>query len=171
MHTAQQISAHRAQKDAFFKQHPQSPLPPEARASFEGLAYYDYNPALAFTVTVDKEDDLSPIAIDTTTGDGRIYHRYGTFSFDVDGDSAQLTIYKTPHGFFLPFVDANAGKETYPAGRYLDLDPNDDGTFTVDFNLAYNPFCAYSDAYSCPLTPPENRLQVAIRAGEQISAT
>lgn len=168
MHTREAIITHRQQKDTFFKRSPQSPLDAEAQANFKGLAYFDYNPDLALTVTVTENAEKTPVPIQTTTGDGRIYHRYGTFTFSVDGEDATLTIYQTPHGYFLPFVDADP--ETYPAGRYLDLEPNDDGTFDVDFNLAYNPFCVYSDAYSCPLTPPENRLQVAIRAGEKLYA-
>ncbi|MCL4252916.1 MAG: DUF1684 domain-containing protein [Anaerolineae bacterium] len=79
-----------------------------------------------------------------------------------------LTIYQTPHGFFLPFVDANSGKETYPAGRYIDPVRLPDGRFVVDFNTAYNPYCAYNDRYDCPLTPAENRVTVAILAGEKI---
>ena len=166
MHNKAQVLASRKQKDEFFKQHPQSPLDPAKRANFDGLTYYDYNPALALTVTVNAFEEKKPVPIQTTTGEGRIYHRFGEFTFDVNGEKARLTIFEAPHGYFLPFVDSNAGKETYPAGRYLDLEANDDGTFDVDFNLAYAPFCAYSDEYSCPITPAENRLTVAIRAGE-----
>ncbi len=167
MHSKAAILAKRQQKDHFFKSHPQSPLAPESQMHFEGLAYYDYNPDLALTVELDEFDEKKPVPIQTTTGDGRIYQRFGEFTFEVDGEEARLTVYSTPHGFFLPFVDANAGTETYPAGRYLDLEQNVDGTFEIDFNLAYNPYCAYSEAYSCPLTPAENRLKVAIRAGEK----
>jgi len=65
-------------------------------------------------------------------------------------------------------VDAGAGVETYPAGRYLEPERLDDGRFHVDFNQAYNPYCAYNDAWNCPITPAENRLKVAIRAGEKL---
>ena len=73
------------------------------------------------------------------------------------------------HGgsFFLPFVDATSGKETYGAGRYLDIELTHDGEIVVDFNYAYNPYCAYNEQWSCPLTPFENRVQVPIRAGEK----
>ena len=79
-----------------------------------------------------------------------------------------LALYATPghEGYFLPFRDATSGRETYGAGRYLDLAPPHDGKVTVDFNLAYNPYCAYSDSFSCALPPVENWLQVPIRAGE-----
>ena len=80
-----------------------------------------------------------------------------------------MTLYTTEgsHGFFLPFRDATSGSETYGAGRYLDIDPDEDGTVTIDFNMAYNPFCVYSEAYSCPLPPTENWLDVPITAGEK----
>ena len=79
-----------------------------------------------------------------------------------------MTIYEASHGFFLPFVDAGAGTETYPAGRYLEPEHLGGDTFHVDLNQAYNPFCAYNESWSCPITPAENRLKVAIHAGEKI---
>src|SRR5262249_41872643 len=101
-------------------------------------------------------------------GDTRVYRRYGQFKFTVDSQEVRLTIFDSPHGFFLPFVDANAGTETYPAGRYLEPEYLGNGKFHVDFNLAYSPFCAYGPGWSCPVTPAENRLKVAIRAGEKM---
>ena len=86
----------------------------------------------------------------------------------MDDHQVELTVYANQHGFFLPFVDSLAGTETYPAGRYLEPEPLSNGNFLIDFNQAYNPYCAYNDHYSCPLTPFENRLKVAIRAGEKI---
>lgn len=165
---ASELAQHRKQKDAFFKAHPNSPLTPEQQMKFEGLRYYDYNPNLDLTVEVIQFDKKEDVQIQTTKGEPRWYRRYGEFTFEVDGEEARLTIYQTPHGFFLPFVDANASTETYPAGRYLDLHPSEGDTFHVDFNQAYNPFCAYSDQWVCPITPAENRLSVAIRAGEKI---
>ena len=94
--------------------------------------------------------------------------RYGTFTFTVDGQEASLTIYEADYGFFLPFVDAGAGTETYPAGRYLEPEYLGDNLFHVDFNHAYNPYCAYSDGWSCPITPAENRLKVSLQAGEKL---
>ncbi|MBL8045291.1 MAG: DUF1684 domain-containing protein, partial [Anaerolineales bacterium] len=124
--------------------------------------------ALRLEVTVEPFAEREVIEVQTTTGEVRKYQRLGRFSFEVDGQPAALTIYATPHGFFLPFVDALANKETYPAGRYLEPEPLGGNKFLVDFNVAYNPFCAYNEAYSCPLTPFENRLKVSIRAGEKI---
>lgn len=162
------ITQQRAEKDAFFKRSKQSPLTEDQRANFDHLDYYDYNPDLDLTVVVDLLDDHDGVPVHTTQNEIRNYYRYGQFTFTIDGEDVQLTIYETPHGFFLPFVDANAGTETYPAGRYLDLESEDGITFNVDFNQAYNPLCAYNDRWNCPITPAENRLKIAIRAGEKI---
>jgi uncharacterized protein (DUF1684 family) len=164
----EQLLARRRQNDAFFKQHPQSPLTPEQKATFNGLRYYDPNPALDLTVTVQPVDDEQIVTIQTTTGDIRQHRRYGTFTFTVDGQDATLTIFEASHGFFLPFVDAGAGAETYGAGRYLEPEALGDNRFHVDFNRAYNPYCAYSPDWSCPITPAENRVKVHIRAGEKM---
>lgn len=158
----------RADKDAFFKTHPQSPLTPAQQRGFKGLSYFAENPALRFEIEVTPFAERDTIEMQTSTGDVRAYQRFGRVEFPVDGVAAALTVYATPHGFFLPFVDALAGIETYPAGRYLDPEPLGGNRFLIDFNLAYNPYCAYNDNYSCPLTPFENRLKVPIRAGERL---
>ncbi len=170
MDTAELIALRR-EKDQFFKASPHSPLSLDQQDVFTGLGYYDPNPSLDLIVTVEPlESGSSEIAIETTTGDIRRYRRYGRFHFSVDGQEVALTIYEAPHGYFLPFVDASAGAETYEAGRYLEPDELESGQFHVDFNLAYNPYCAYGSGWSCPITPAENRLKVAIRAGEKLPA-
>ena len=98
----------------------------------------------------------------------QIYTRYGRFTFTVDGDPAELTILENENGYFLPFADSLAGTETYGAGRYIEPSRLADGRFEVDFNDAYNPYCAYNETWSCPLTPPENRLKVPVSAGEKV---
>ena len=114
--------------------------------------------------------DPQVVPMQTSTGDEAEYLRWARIRFTVGGDEAQLTVYRDPSsgGYFLPFQDANAGGETYGAGRYLDLEARDDGRLHVDFNYAYNPYCAYNERWSCPLPPAENRLTVALRAGEKI---
>jgi uncharacterized protein (DUF1684 family) len=162
-----QLLTARRQKDHYFKTGLDSPLTPEQQSLFTGLRYYDPNPDLHLTVKVEPFADGKFVAIQTTTGDIRQYKRYGEFKFMVDGEEARLTIYEADYGFFLPFVDAGAGEETYSAGRYLEPDYLGDNRFLVDFNQAYSPYCAYSPAWSCPITPAENRLSVHIRAGEK----
>jgi len=162
------LQAFRAEKDEFFAHHPDSPLTKEQKRLFRGLSYFPENPNLRLEVEVEQIPDLLEIEIQTSTGDVQTYDRFGRFRFTVDGQEAVLTIFTNQNGYFLPFVDALAGKETYPAGRYLEPEPLKNGKFTVDFNLAYNPYCAYNEYWSCPLTPFENRLKVAIAAGEKI---
>ena len=165
----------REQIDDFMQFHPQSPLDDDQRAAFTGLAYYDDNSALRLTVRVERlPGDEPPVEMETSTGDARSFRRYGTFTFEVDGQPARVTIYSDAAGeeFFLPFKDATNGDETYGAGRYLDnqrpglLSLGGD-RFEIDFNFAYNPYCAYSPYFSCPLPPRENWLKVPIRAGEK----
>jgi uncharacterized protein (DUF1684 family) len=158
----------RLQKDEFFAHDAHSPLTAEQKQNFEGLEYFPENPDLRLEVEVQEDPENEALNMQTSTGDFQPFRRYGTFSFEVEGQPAELTIYVNEHGFFMPFVDSLRGTETYPAGRYLEPEPLPNGKFLVDFNLAYNPYCAYNEMYSCPLPPAENRLQVPIRAGEKI---
>ena len=165
------LEAFRAQKDQFFRAHPNSPLAPEQQHHFHGLTYFPENPDLRLDVVVEPFEEQATITMQTSTGDTQAFVRFGRFTFMVDGQEAQLTVYASEQGIFLPFADALAGEETYGAGRYLDPEPLGDGKIRVDFNLAYNPYCAYNDAWSCPITPFENRLKVPIRAGEKLFHT
>lgn len=158
----------RAEKDEFFGSHPQSPLTHEQRKVFQGLNYFPENEALRLEVKVDELSVKEELDMQTSTGGVQHYERFGKFAFEVEGQMAELTIYRSAHGFFLPFVDSLAGGETYPAGRYLEPEPLPGGRFFIDFNLAYNPYCAYNEMWSCPITPMENRLKVPIRAGEKL---
>ena len=170
-----QLQELRQQIDEFLGHHPQSPLTWEQRADFTGLDYYGENEALALTVDVAPFPASEPlIEMDTSTGERRLYRRWGRITFDVAGEEAALTIYSDPQGedFFLPFRDGTSGKETYGAGRYLDnhrpgLRPLSATQVEIDFNYAYNPYCAYNERYSCPLPPVENWLKAPIRAGEK----
>jgi len=163
-----ELDEFRAEKDDFFGHHPQSPLTPEQKRIFKGLNYFPENDALRLDVEVELLKDENPMMMQTSTGGVQEYTRYGKFKFEVDGQEVALTIYQSDHGFFLPFVDSLAGKETYPAGRYLDLEALPGNHFLVDFNIAYNPYCAYNEMWSCPITPAENRLKVPVAAGEKL---
>lgn len=163
-----ELEIFRAQKDEFFASHPESPLTPEQRRDFKGLNYFPENPALRFELAVEEFAGKDQIQMQTTTGGVQNYTRFGKIRFTVDGQEAELTLYAAPHGFFLPFADSLAGTETYGAGRYLEPVPTGNGQVRVDFNLAYNPYCAYNERWACPITPFENRLKVPIRAGEKM---
>lgn len=167
---ADEVLAFRRQKDDLYKNSPDSPLTDEQKAVFEGLRYFPPNPDYIFTVDAERLDG-GAVTIATTSGDARAYRRYARFTFTVPGaeQPAALTIYETPHGFFLPFTDGTP--DTYFGGRYLDLELIDEtathARFVVDFNFAYNPYCAFGDGWSCPIVPPENRLDIWIPAGER----
>ena len=163
-----ELTDFRAEKDEFFGRHPQSPLTPEQKRRFAGLQYFPENDALQLEVQAEPLFDQQPMQMQTSTGGVQMYVRHARFKFQVDGQEAELTIYQSENGYFLPFVDSLAGKETYPAGRYLEPESLPGNHFLVDFNLAYNPNCVYNEMWSCPITPAENRLKVPIRAGEKL---
>jgi hypothetical protein len=158
----------RIEKDDFYSTSPHSPLTVPQKRSFHGLHYFPENPDLDLEVEVEEFPVKQEIEMQTTTGDIQTFERFGRFHLTVEGQEAWLTVYRNESGYFLPFVDAQAGKETYGAGRYLEPEEVGGGRFRVDFNLAYNPYCAYNEQWSCPITPAENRLKVPVCAGEKI---
>lgn len=163
-----ELEQYRAAKDEFMKSDPRSPLTPEQKRTFKGLSYFPENPSLRLEVEVEEFPQKERVDMLTSTGDVQSYLRFGRLKFTLEGQEAQLTLYADRNGYFLPFVDSLAGAETYPAGRYLEPEPLENGKFLVDFNYAYNPYCAYNDLWSCPLTPAENRLKLPVRAGEKL---
>jgi uncharacterized protein (DUF1684 family) len=163
-----QLKSFRAEEDSFIKSHPQSPLTHNQKSHFDGLNYFPENPDLRLEVNIEEFPQKDTLEMQTTTGGVQTYRRYGKFRFMVEDQETELTIYASHHDFFLPFADSLAGTETYGAGRYLEPESLGDGKFLVDFNFAYNPYCAYHDAWSCPITPFENRIKVPICAGEKV---
>lgn len=169
------LSRFRAEVDDFMEYHPQSPLTDEQKGAFTGLNYYDEDTAFIIDGNVERFSDDEPlIEMQTSTGDTQQYRRWGRFDFLVDDEQVSLIIYTDPHAgdFFLPFKDTTNGRETYGAGRYLDshrpgISRLSSDRLEIDFNYAYNPYCAYNERYSCPLPPSENWLRVPIRAGEK----
>jgi len=169
------VAEFRADKDEFFRSSPYSPIPEGERAGFAGLPYYPVSTALRFDdlpLQLYEGDQPSDFQIPMSDNQLRSAHRAGTLRFELGGDSHQLTAYTFDGGdgrsLFVPFLDKTSGNETYGAGRYLDLEPEDDGTYSLDFNLAYHPSCVYDPKFSCPLTPAENRLPIRIEAGERL---
>ncbi|HET7727110.1 MAG TPA: DUF1684 domain-containing protein [Candidatus Limnocylindrales bacterium] len=172
------VRQYREDKDAAFRSLPDSPIPHAARASFTGLPYYDVDSGMVVEgLTLEPYQGAEPVRFDIPTSDGRLLpaERAGVFRFALDGTPLTLTAYRVvgsaeDASLFVPFLDATSGRETYGAGRYLDLEPDEDGSWTLDFNLAYHPSCVYDPQYSCPLTPAENRLPIRIEAGERLPA-
>jgi uncharacterized protein (DUF1684 family) len=168
------IREHREAKDDYFADDAHSPLPPAERAAFDGLDYYPVDGAYRFELPLDEHAEPERLTVGTSTGGEREYLRWGAFHAEVDGDEVTIQAYKADPDddrLWVPFRDATSGEETYGAGRYLDLEADshrtDDGRWILDFNEAYNPTCAYSDRYECPLPPTENWLAVRIEAGER----
>jgi uncharacterized protein len=172
------VTMFRADKDDYFREAHDSPIPHDQRHDFPGLPYFDVDESLRFEgLTLEPYTGSEPTSFQIPTSDGmlRDAERAGTLSFELGGATQRLTGYRFERdrsgSVFVPFLDATSGTETYGAGRYLDLDPDPgDGTYVVDFNLAYHPSCVYDARFSCPLTPAENRLPVRIEAGERLPA-
>jgi len=158
----------RKAKDDFFKNDHQSPLSRDQRKAFTGLRYFPENPDLRFELALERAATPEQVVMATSTGDQQEYWHAGQIHFAVHSQKAVLQVYQSVQGrdYFLPFVDATAPEETYGAGRYLEPEQLPDGHLLVDFNRAYNPYCAYNDQWSCPLPPPANRLTVRVEAGE-----
>lgn len=172
---AARLRENRAEKDRFFAEHPQSPIPPEERETFDGLDYFEPDADYRVEAEVTVHDDPEPVEMETTAGPNVRYLRVATFSFEVGGRNQTLAAYRQEDDesrtLFVPFRDKTTGQQTYHAGRYMELEPDreltDGDVVTVDFNLAYTPFCAYNDTFSCPLPPEENWLDVVVPAGER----
>jgi uncharacterized protein (DUF1684 family) len=164
-----ELTEFRKEKDRFFKLSPQSPLDPEQKKAFEGLHYYPENEAMVLELPLERYVNPELVRMQTSTGDVQDYRQIGQIRFEVEGEPASLQVYESAYGgdLFLPFVDATAPAETYGAGRYLEPETIGKDVLLVDFNVAYNPYCAYNDMWSCPIPPRENRIKVRIEAGEK----
>jgi len=168
------LEVERREKDHFFKEHPQSPIPWALRDAFTGLAYFPPDPKYRLNTKLVRYPKPEPITMVTSKGVPREMLKWGYFEFAIDGQARRLQAYKSvpkpgehEESLFVPFRDATSGKESYGAARYLDLPIAGTDEYVLDFNLAYNPYCAYSDDYVCPFPPRENWLDVRIEAGER----
>jgi uncharacterized protein len=166
------VQAFRAAKDQAFLQ-PDSPVPADKQPALLPLVYFA--PALAYRVpaVLRASPDGATIEMPTSTGQRRSMRHVGTLEFTVRGETLSLGAFVEAgaadlNRLFVPFTDLTSGSETYPAGRYLDLDRTRTGIYLIDFNRAYNPYCYYNPTYDCPDPPRANRLQVPIRAGEKM---
>lgn len=166
------LEGFRERKDAFFKTNENSPLTDAQKPDFERLNYFPENPDLNLIVDLDTtgEGIGDEITVGTMDGDAKQYVRVGRFSLTVGGEDSKLTVFQDMKSgkFFLPFRDSTAGNETYSVGRYVDPKARPDGKLNIDFNMAYNPYCAYNTGWSCAIPPFENRITVPILAGETL---
>ena len=163
------LSQFRSEKDAYFGNDPTSPLSNGQRERFNGLFYFDEAPELALQLTPSLVEGSTEIEIPLSTGGVTSTHRWAAVTVEIGGKQETVTVFREDeHGpLFLPFRDGTAGDETYAVGRYLEVHPLNDGDLWLDFNYAYNPFCAYNDNWACLIPPPENHIAAQIRAGER----
>ena len=169
-----QILTTRLEKDSLFKHADWSPLTLEEKEHFAGLKFFPVDLSLRFEGPLTYYETPLPDTIVGTKGDLRPAIRYAYFSFQYQDEPYRLEIYKILRDdpeyekyLFLGFTDETTGDETYATGRYIDLSENSENHYVIDFNLAYNPYCAYNPRYTCAIPSEENRLPFAIRAGER----
>jgi hypothetical protein len=171
---AQQIQAHRSEKDAAFAStSPESPVPPAERARFLPLAYFPIDEGYHVPARLAPSSGETSLDMPTSTGQRRKMRRAGQLRFSVKGLSLTLTAFveaddQVMQRLFVPFGDPTNGTDTYIGGRYLDLDRTPTGLYDLDFNRAYHPYCVYNTQYDCPYPPRENRLSMPIRSGERL---
>jgi len=168
------LEREREKKDRFFGQHWQSPIPAKERVHFKGLDYFPIDTAYRFELELHEHEEKKVVRMAYTKDQEKDFLRWGEFRFKVGDKGQEIQAYKSDPAeerLFILFRDETSGKETYGAGRYLDLEPEKDqtpdGEWILDFNKAYNPWCVYSETYTCPLVPPENWLEIPINAGEK----
>lgn len=170
----QRVEQSRASKDEAFRFSSDSPIPEAQRASFPGLAYFPIDATFSVPASITEDRSSEPMVIELATSRNTIDRlaRVGTLTFRLGGTSQTLTAFATAEDglnrLFVPFGDLTNREETYGGGRYLNLTRTATGLYDLDFNMAFNPYCVYDINYTCPLPPPENRLQVAIPAGERM---
>jgi len=170
----QKVERERAEKINYLKNNADSPFKTQGGAPFKVPTYFepDINFSIEASLTVNSIKE--PFALATTSGQSDQYYIYGYADFTIDGQSQRLMLlepqsHPDPDYLFLPFADGTSGNETYGGGRFLDLKKSRvPGVIEIDFNLAYNPYCAYNPNYVCPLPPAQNVLTVGVKAGEKI---
>ncbi|SDS29624.1 hypothetical protein SAMN05216503_2601 [Polaribacter sp. KT25b] len=166
--------------NASYKDASKSPLKKKDLKNFKGLDFFPIDSTFIVTAKLTKTENAPTFEMATTTDRKPIYKEYGILNFTLKGKECQLTIYQSQDNLrdekykdylFLPFTDDTSGEDSYGGGRYMDVmttDENPDGTIRLNFNNTYNPYCAYNDKYSCPLTPRKNHLDLEIKAGVKV---
>jgi uncharacterized protein (DUF1684 family) len=165
------INKFRGEKDKFFKDSPESPL--EDKKKFTRLTYFLPDQAYRIKATVEPIKDTARFTLRMTGGEEESFIRYGYATFKLKELTHKVLLLlkmgedREKDALFLPFTDETNGFDTYGGGRYLDLELEKDGQLMIDFNFAYNPFCAYNHNYTCPIPPKENHILIKINAGEK----
>ncbi len=160
----------RKEKDEFFATNHESPLAHGGSQQKTRLRYFPPDPKYKTTSKLNRYGSPGKITLTTSKGTRQQFHRLGFFEIEIDGKRVKLQAYKSAeresNDLFIPFRDGTSGKESYGSARYLDIEETPDDVYALDFNYAYNPYCAYSNEYTCPLPPKDNWLETRIPAGE-----
>jgi uncharacterized protein (DUF1684 family) len=170
-----ELQEHRTGVERFMREADNSPIPRDKMDTLLPLRYFEPDVSYSTAAQLDlSEPGKRPVAeMPTSTGSVTRYERVGFLRFTLKGEQYSLGAF-VPEGtqriseLFVPFADGTNGKDTYAAGRYLNLVPTSTGLYRIDFNYAYNPYCAYNKEYECPYPPPGNRLKIPIAAGEKV---
>jgi len=168
----EQVTTARRFKDQFFRESPESPVPGDKRGALLPLRYFPVEPSYSVPAVLRLADERPVFEMPTSSGAIRKMQLVGVLEFTLLGQKRSLGAF-APDGtvqitsLFVPFADETTGGDTYSAGRYLDIDPTSTGYYTIDFNRAYNPYCAYNASFEWPFPPPTNRLKAEVRAGEK----
>jgi len=170
----QRVLKWRKERNAFLKDHQRSPLLPQDKKNFKGMKYYPFDPKYFFSGQIERtvlhiNNPKYYATFLTNKGTNKRYIRYGKFHFILNGKEYMIEIYKSilSDNLFIPFKDKTNGTETYEGGRYIEAEILPDYKIILDFNMAYNPSCAYNEKFVCVLPPRENMLDIEIRAGEK----
>jgi uncharacterized protein len=168
---ARALSRFRAEKDDYFRTSHESPMLHSDSTPFKGLNYFAPDPSLRLEVKLQRYANPDGVMLSTSKGTRQLFNRVGFFDLTMGGNPVRIHAYQSAQqddpNLFIPFRDATSGKESYGSARYIDLEVQHDDEYALDFNYAYNPYCAYSDSWTCPLPPTENWLNVPIPAGEK----
>lgn len=163
--------------NAEYKDASKSPLKDKDRKNFKGLDFFKEDSSFVVKAKFVRTPDETPFEMKTTTDRLPVYVKYGVITFNLKGNAYQLNVYQNQDlnkkdGFdnylFLPFLDDTNGEESYGGGRYIDLRIPKNDELVIDFNKAYNPYCAYNEKYSCPIVPRENYLALKVEAGVKV---
>jgi uncharacterized protein (DUF1684 family) len=156
----------------YMENDPESPFRLKGEIEYRELEFFDIDPAFCVEAKIEKIPSPLPFNIQMTDGETVEYFKYAIARFTLQSEKQELLLLKSEAFYddpwlFLPFYDETSAVESYGGGRYLNLEYHDEDLITIDFNLAYNPYCAYNDDYLCPLPPAENRITVKVTAGER----
>lgn len=168
-----ELTTERAMKDEFMARHPESPFVAE-RITFHALRYFPLDTTFRVRARLERREVPEEAYLRTNRDGQSVMRHIGDLRFEIGRSALRLRVYHAGEGVgtsvFVPFRDLTSGRDTYGPGRYLTLDLTESDDYDLDFNRAFNPYCAYTDAYECGFPPSENDLSVAVRAGERVWA-